>query len=162
MKFRIGLKVGVFIVSILPLLVCAQQAKPSINSLNWMSGCWELNDIAKKRFGSEQWMKPAGQSMIGMSRTVKNGKTVGFEFLRIVQDDTGILYISKPSENKDETSFKLIKSTANEVVFENKTHDFPQRIIYRMDKTNLFARIEGNNNGKAMEIDFPMTKVNCG
>ena len=100
--------------------------------------------------------------MIGMSRTVKNGKTSAFEFLRIVQDDTGVYYISRPSQNKEETSFKLIRSIATEVVFDNPTLDFPQRIIYRLDKGNLFARIEGNNNGKAMGIDFPMTKVNCG
>ena len=99
--------------------------------------------------------------MIGMSRTVKNSKTVGFEFLRIVEDEKGIFYISKPSGNTGETSFKLVKSGANEVVFENSTHDFPQRIIYRLDKTNLFARIEGTNNGKFMGIDFPMTKAKC-
>ncbi len=139
----------------------AQDAKPTIESLSWISGCWEQNDAVKKRFGSEQWMKPLGGSMIGMSRTVRNGKTTGFEFLRIVQDDTGIHYISKPSQNKEETLFKLIKFSVGEVVFENPMHDFPQRIIYRLDKTNLFARIEGNNNGKAMGIDFPMTRAKC-
>ena len=100
--------------------------------------------------------------MLGMSRTVKNGKTTGFEFLRIVEDESGIHYISRPSQNKEETSFKLTKSDAREVVFENPTHDFPQRIIYRLEKTNLFARIEGKNNGKFMGIDFPMTKAKCG
>ena len=139
----------------------AQETKPTIDSLAWISGCWEQNDEAKKRFGSEQWMRPAGNSMIGMSRTVRNGKTVGFEFLRIVQDETGINYISRPSQNKEETAFKLIKSGPNEAVFENPAHDFPQRIIYRLDKTNLFARIEGTNNGKVMGIDFPMTRAKC-
>ncbi|MBC7900600.1 MAG: hypothetical protein H7070_11180, partial [Saprospiraceae bacterium] len=122
---------------------------------------WEQNDSVKQRFGAEQWMKPSGGTMIGMSRTIKNGKTVAFEFLRIVQDDNEISYISRPSQNKEETSFKLVKSSANEAVFENPTHDFPQRIIYRLDKTKLFARIEGTNNGKTMGIDFPMTRAKC-
>lgn len=60
-----------------------------------------------------------------------------------------------------ETAFRLIKFSASEVVFENPTHDFPQRIIYRLDKANLFARIEGTNNGKFIGIDFPMTKAKC-
>lgn len=150
-----------FVIVVFSVSAFGQETKPGIDSLSWISGCWEQNDVAKKRFGSEQWMKPSGGSMIGMSRTVRNGKTVAFEFLRIVQDDTGINYISKPSQNKEETAFKLVKWTANEAVFENPTHDFPQRIIYRRDKTNLFARIEGTNNGKALGIDFPMTRVKC-
>ena len=161
MKFRLSLTIALFGLFVLCHPALGQEAKANIESLAWISGCWEQNDAVKKRFGSEQWMKPAGQTMIGMSRTVKNGKTVGFEFLRIVQDDTGIAYISKPSENKEETAFKLVKFAANEAVFENPTHDFPQRIIYRLDKTNLFARIEGTNNGKTMGIDFPMTRAKC-
>ena len=162
MKFRLGLVLATVATLVSSVPSFGQETKPTIESLGWISGCWEQNDAAKKIVGSEQWMKPAGGSMIGMSRTVKKGKTVAFEFLRIVQDDTGIFYISKPSQNKEETSFKLVKSGANEAVFENATHDFPQRIIYRLDKTNLFARIEGTNNGKLMGIDFPMTKAKCG
>lgn len=161
MKFRLALTITAIAIFVLYCPAFGQEAKPTIDSLSWISGCWEQNDAVRKRFGSEHWMKPLGGSMIGMSRTVKNGKTADFEFLRIVQDDTGIHYISKPSQNAEETSFKQIKSTLTEVVFENPTHDFPQRIIYRLDKTNLFARIEGINNGKAMGIDFPMTRAKC-
>lgn len=161
MKFRLALTMTAIAIFLLYIPAFGQDTKPKIESLSWISGCWEQNDAVKKRYGSEQWMKPSGGSMIGMSRTVRNGKTTGFEFLRIVQDDAGIHYISKPSENKEETAFKLIKSSASEVIFENPTHDFPQRIIYRLDKTKLFARIEGNNNGKAMGIDFPMTRAKC-
>ncbi len=82
--------------------------------------------------------------------------------MRIVEDDSGIYYISKPSENKEETSFKLIKLSSNEVIFENPEHDFPQRIMYRLEKDkSLFARIEGKNNGKEMGINFPMIRAKC-
>lgn len=161
MRMKFGLMFSVPAVFVLSCSMFAQSPKPEIESLSWIAGCWEQNDTAKNRFGSEQWMKPAGGSMIGMARTLRNGKTAGFEFLRIVQDESGIYYISKPSQNKEETSFKLVKYSPSEVVFENPAHDFPQRIIYRVDKTNLFARIEGSNNGKAMGIDFPMTKAQC-
>lgn len=99
--------------------------------------------------------------MMGMSRTVKNGKTVAFEFLQIVEGEKGIFYISKPSQNSGETSFKLVKAGPAEATFENPKHDLPQRIIYRRDTTNLFASIEGTRNGKAMKIDFPMVKAKC-
>jgi hypothetical protein len=138
-----------------------QQTNVRIGDLRWLAGCWEQRDEAKGRFGWEQWMRPAGQTMIGMSRSVNNGKTVGFEFMRIVDDGSDIHYISKPSQNTEETAFKLVRFAAAEAVFENPAHDFPQRIIYRLDKADLFARIEGLNNGKPMGIDFHMTRGKC-
>lgn len=99
---------------------------------------------------------------MGMSRTVRGERTTGFEFLRIVSSDAGIDYISKPSQNKDETAFKLVRSSAVEAVFENLGHDFPQRIIYRVQPPDsLFARIEGERSGKLSGIDFPMKRARC-
>lgn len=141
----------------------AQDGKPTIQSLAFMSGCWEISNPEKKRLVSEQWMSPVGNAMMGMSRTVRNDKMGAFEFLRIVEDETGINYISKPSQNKEETAFKLIKWSVNEVIFENPTHDFPQRIIYKLTKPDaLAARIEGTMGGKMNGIDFPMTRAKCG
>ena len=109
---------------------------------------------------SEQWMSPVGNAMIGMSRTVRNDKMVAFEFLRIVEDETGINYISRPSENKEDTAFKLIKWSTNEVTFENPTHDFPTRIIYELKLSGeLTARIEGLQNGQPASSDFIFMKA---
>lgn len=138
----------------------AQTTKPALSGINWLAGCWssDKNGVVSM----ERWSKPLGNMMLSTSQTVKANKTVSFEFLRIVEDDTGIYYISKPSENKEETAFKLIKFDSNEVVFENPEHDFPQRIIYRLEKdSTLFARIECKNNGKEMGIDFPMKRTKC-
>lgn len=152
-----------FVFGIFALTTTAQETKPTLRSLAFIAGCWEINKPAKKMLVSEQWMAPVGDAMIGMSRTVRNGKMGGFEFLRIVRDDSGINYISKPSENKEETPFRLIKWSANEAVFENPAHDFPQRIIYRLVKPgSLKARIEGTMEGKMTGIDFPFVRVKCG
>lgn len=150
--------------SLLTALVAAGQKQPvtSIEDFDRMAGCWEHSDKAKNLLITEQWMKPAGTSILGMGRTVKNGKTVGFEYMRIEQNADGIFFISKPSENKEETAFKLKSSTLTEVVFENPEHDFPQRVIYKLLGTKMTGRIEGNNNGKFLGIDFPMNKVKCG
>jgi hypothetical protein len=137
------------------------QAAPTLDSLKWMSGCWEMNVKEKNLLISENWMKPAGRSMMGMGRTVKNGMTVDFEFLRIIEEAGGVFYVAKPKANQEETRFKLTKVTANEAIFENPEHDFPQRVMYRADKANLFARIEGMMQGKLKGIDFPMVKVKC-
>lgn len=140
----------------------AQDKVTELADFHGMAGCWERKDDAKKLLISEQWMSPAGSSILGMGRTVKNGKTTGFEYMRIEQRPDGIYFVSKPRENPEETSFKLIRSTLNEVVFENPRHDYPQRIIYKLLGTKMVGRIEGNNNGKFLGIDFPMDKVKCG
>ena len=163
MKMSFNLKFAVMFAILFSITAAAQETKPTLQSLAFISGCWEINTPEKKRLVSEQWMSPAGDVMMGMSRTIRNGKLSNYEYLRIVEDANGINYISRPSENKEDTAFKLVKWAANEAVFENPTHDFPQRIIYKLSKPDaLWARIEGSNNGKFLGIDFPMNKVRCG
>ena len=141
--------------------IYGQEKVTAIADLDGMAGCWEQKDDSKKLLISEMWMKPAGMSMLGMGRTVKNDKTTGWEYMRIEQRADGMYFVSKPKENTEDTAFKLIRSTLNEVVFENKEHDFPQRIIYKLQGTTMVGRIEGNNNGKFLGIDFPMNRVKC-
>jgi ribosomal protein S5 len=112
---------------------------------------------------TERWSKATSNVIIGVSQTVKDGKTVAFEFLRIVDNGHGAIYVAKPSNAKDETGFLAKKISANEVIFENSKHDFPQRIIYRLqNKKSLSARIEGKQGDKEVGIDFPMTRIKCG
>jgi len=141
-------------------LIQAQDANSSVSRLGWMSGCWEVNDNGV--ITTERWGKPTENLMIGSSQTVKNGKSVSFEFLRIVNNGSGFVYIAKPSSAQGETSFAFAKMGDKEIVFENLKHDFPQRIIYRSEKPDsLFARIEGMQNGKLEGMDIPMTRVKC-
>jgi hypothetical protein len=106
-------------------------------------------------------MKPAGGLMLGIGRTVKKDKAVDFEFMRVEQRGDDVFFTAKPKENKEETPFKLIKSAAYEAIFENPDHDFPQRVIYKRRGSKLTGRIEGNNDGKFLGIDFPMTRAKC-
>lgn len=151
-----------FILSISFSSANAQDAKPKVEDLAFMSGCWELNVPHRNMTIAEQWMKPLGGTLIGIGRTVVGGKTVSYEFLRIVSTEAGIDYIAKPSSSKDETAFKLTKATASEVIFENPAHDFPQRIIYKKGEADsLFARIESTRNGKVSGMDIPVKRVPC-
>ena len=158
------MKIIYFAILVLTFSIISKAQKNSISAItdfDGMAGCWENRDPTKGLLISEQWMSPAGTSILGMGRTVKNGKTVGFEFMRIEQTPDGISFIARPHENKEETAFRLKSSTQNEVVFENLEHDFPQRVIYKLLGTKLVGRIEGNQNGKFLGIDFPMNKIKC-
>ncbi len=146
---------------LLVLAAAGQNKVTEITDLDGMAGCWERRDEKKSIFISEQWMKPAGTSILGMGRTVKKGKTTDWEFMRIEKRTDGFFFIAQPKANVEETAFKLISSTLNGVVFENKEHDFPQRVIYNWRGKTLTGRIEGNNNGKFLGIDFPMSRAKC-
>jgi hypothetical protein len=127
--------------------------------LGFMAGCWRLS--ANGRTIDEHWLPPAGGSLMGVSRTVANGKTVEYEFLQIRDLPEGLTYIARPS-GQTEAQFKISSKTADEIVFENPTHDFPQRIRYkRVGADRLEARIEGTMNGKSRGIDFPYARVAC-
>lgn len=133
--------------------------KPAVTDLAWLAGCWE-GGSPESRY-EEQWMTPSGRTMLGMSRTVAGEKTVAFEFLRIHQEADGIYYTSIPS-GQTQVSFKLVKVEEGHVVFENPDHDFPQRIIYRLEKDGvLMATIEGNSKGAFKQVDFPMKREEC-
>lgn len=137
----------------------AQNDAPTLDQVAWLAGCWESPD--GKGGYQEQWMGPNGQTMLGMSRTVQDGKTVAWEFLRIHQEADGIYYTSNPS-GQSQASFKLIECQDGRVVFENPTHDFPQRIIYQVDKDGmLVASIEGMSKGSQKKVDFPMRRAEC-
>jgi hypothetical protein len=126
----------------------------------WMQGCWQATGA--EAGSGEQWTSAAGGSMLGMSKTVKGGKTVAFEFVRIAEVEPGKLgYIAQPS-GAAPTTFVLLRHSDTEFVFENLAHDFPQRVMYRRvgDKL-LHARIEGTSKGKHKSIDFPMRLVSC-
>lgn len=139
--------------------VAASAQAPTTAALGFLAGCWRFE--ANGRVVEEQWLAPAGGSLVGVGRTVAGGKTVGHEFLQIRDLPAGLTYIVLPS-GQAETRFVLASHSADEWVFENPTHDFPTRIRYRRAGPNtLQARIEGTMNGKPRGIDFPYTRVAC-
>jgi hypothetical protein len=136
----------------------ASANEADLTKLAWLGGCWAS---ANGEPGSgEQWMPLAGGTLLGMSRTVKNGRTVEFEFMQIRIDQGAIVYIAMPSGQRTAT-FTAIRLTDSEVVFENKAHDFPQRVIYRIDGDQLLARIEGERAGVLRSIPFTMNRSAC-
>lgn len=140
-------------------VVQAEDKKATLDQIAWLAGCWESPDGSGDY--DERWMPPKGQTMLGMSRTVQDGKTVAWEFLRIHQEADGIYYTSNPS-GQSQASFKLIECREGHVVFENATHDFPQRIMYKVDKDGaLMASIEGKSDGTFKKVDFPMRRGKC-
>ena len=144
---------------ILAGLASGEAPTPTIDDLAWLTGCW-ASDGAEPGNG-EQWMAPAGGSMLGMARVVRDGHMVAYEYTRIITTDDGLVFIASPS-GQETAEFAMKHLGDNEVVFENLDHDFPQRVIYRLiDSRHLQGRIEGiTSNGEA-HVEFPLTRITC-
>ncbi len=150
-----------FTVMVLTMLAGPGQAPaaPSIKDVAWISGCWDLTRNA--RHVTETWTPAEGGTMMGVSRTVNNGKTTEWEFLIIREGAAGLEYVAKPSR-QPEATFTATRVSATEVVFENPAHDFPKKIVYKRDGDSLVASIEGPMNGQTRRIEFPYKKITCG
>jgi hypothetical protein len=131
-----------------------------LERLGWLAGCWASE--TGEPGSVEHWLPLAGGTMLGIGRTVKNGRTVEHEFLQIRLNAEGkVVYVALPSRQKEAT-FVATSIGDRAVTFENPEHDFPQRILYKaVGETGLAARIEGQRNGTTRGIDFPMKRVAC-
>ena len=145
-----------FLVALVFAISAFQQR--AIERAAFIQGCWERR--SGTRIVEEQWMKPRGGSMLGMSRTVRGDTLVEWEFLRLYERGEQLVYAAQPSGQKP-AEFTSILIERDVIIFANPAHDFPQRIIYRSSGDSLFARIEGRMSGQERAVDFRYARVGC-
>ena len=128
--------------------VAAQMSSP-VADLDWLTGAWggEKDGV----YAEEHWMAPLGGTLVGMHRDVRGGRAISFEFLRIEERQGKAVYLASP-RGAAATPFTAVEQSPRRIVFENRAHDFPQRIIYWRDGDALHARVEGMVKG-AMESE---------
>lgn len=130
-----------------------------VESVAWLQGCWEL--VSPGRTTEEQWMAPRGGSMVGVSRTVREGRLREYELVVIREEGEQLVYEAHPSGQPPAT-FLSTSLGHDSVVFENPDHDFPQRIGYdRTGPDSLLAWIEGEQRGRARRVEFPYSRAQC-
>ena len=119
---------------------------------NKMIGEWKLEDKPV----IEKWSYVDGLFK-GSVFVISGADKVITEEIRIIENDDGIFYEANvEDQNQGEpVLFKLILSEENKIIFENKDHDFPQRITYVLIGNNkLIATIEGIVNEGSKSITF--------
>jgi hypothetical protein len=116
-----------------------------VDDLGWLAGHWSgsAGNVAME----EVWIEPAGGVMLGLHRDVFSDQPPFFEYLRIEQRGSSVVYVASP-RGADATEFALVSADLTQAVFENLEHDFPQRIIYRRAGDLLIVRIEGDVSGE--------------
>lgn len=139
----------------LPQPVRAQP--PALETLRFMGGCWRGQPDARGTVIEEHYTSPSQNLMLGTTRYLREGRAVSFEFSRIDRTPEAVTLTPHPG-GRASVGFTLVEAAAGRAVFENRAHDFPNRIIYRSAGDTLIARIEGNNgNGQ----EWRMTRADC-
>ena len=161
MSRRVDLIVGYAIAAVTATATQLNAQQPAaIDGAAWLAGCWEMR--ANNRITMEMWMPPAGGTMMGASRTTTTTATREFEQLRLWAAGDTLVYTALPSGQR-QTDFRSTTISATTLVFENPTHDFPRKLIYRrVGEDSLIARVEGPGpNNTTRGFDIPMRRASC-
>jgi hypothetical protein len=127
-------------------------APSKIADMAWLTGAWVGTTGSSST--EERWSPPLGGAMLGVSRTVKGGSMVAFEYLRIVERNGGLVYFAQPG-GAPPTEFVLTDLGPTAAVFENPRHDSPQRIVYELSaEGSLSASIGFINGGRPHRFEF--------
>ena len=102
------LKRPLLLVALMSFFAAPTQAQPEheLQKLAWLAGCWAPDGAEP---GSvEHWLPLAGDTLLGLSRTVKRGRTTGHEFMQIRRNAAGrIEFIATVGEQKP-VAFALV------------------------------------------------------
>lgn len=153
------LRVLAVLVSGCALSASAREESVDLSVFAGLAGCWSLEQDGTRY--EEWWMRPTSNDLLGMARTIRNGRATNFEYTRIVSDEQGIAYLAYPG-GKGPTRFGLVSFAGSMATFENLKHDFPTRIVYALRAADVLdARIEGMVDGKLRRIDYPFRRAPC-
>jgi hypothetical protein len=127
--------------------------------MDWVIGTWE--NRSDKGDLQETWTKTDDSTYHGKTFMIVNRDTVFSETISLEERGGELHYIpiTRDQNSSFPVRFKYISTENGEIIFENKEHDFPQRVIYKnAGSDSLYARIEGNENGQFRKEEFAMTK----
>ncbi|MBN8584405.1 MAG: hypothetical protein J0M37_04860 [Ignavibacteria bacterium] len=134
------------------------QEKTDMQKLLWIADSWV--SASGETTSYEEWKVINDDLFEGGSKTIKEGKVIFSESLKIEKTADGIYYVADVAHNPAPVKFKLTNVTDTSAVFENPDHDFPKKITYLLEEGNLHAFIEGpGKDGNTKKVDFYMQKM---
>ena len=132
--------------------------QPATGLPAWLAGCWG-GERSGERF-EERWMAADAATLLGIAQTTKGGRLTAFEFLRVIVRNGKAVYVAQPN-GAAPTEFTATAQTADRVVFENPSHDYPKRVIYeRTGADRITASIDAGSDD-AKRVDYAMTRQAC-
>lgn len=137
---------------------CASAPRPApppsgaLAALAWLRGTW-CGPMGDGTF-CESWREGGDGALEGAGELRVGGVRREGERLRIEARGAEVYYVAAPGDAAP-TSFRLVRWSVGEAVFENPAHDFPTRIGYaRRGVDGLTAVVENN----ARRLTFALTR----
>jgi hypothetical protein len=130
-----------------------------LEKANWLVGEW--GNVEKEGVLTENWIKQNDSIYTGQSYFISNKDTLHLENIVMKQKGDSLFYIPTIKNQNDgkPVSFKMTNISENQLVFENKSHDFPQKITYfKVNNNQLIAEISGVIDGKEKKENYPLKK----
>jgi hypothetical protein len=137
----------------------AQFSTTDFTKLNGLKGVWGMP--VKNGVLYEQWVIESDSVMKGNSYKTAGTDTILLEKVTLHFNNGMITYTSVAANqnNNQPVDFKLVAIKKDQYIFENKAHDFPQQITYKLVGTDsLFASINGTTKNGFKEIEYPYKK----
>lgn len=131
-----------------------------IAQLTWLEGAWQ--NVEDSVVTTEIWVKQNDSLYTGGSFSVKGTDTIFAEQLSLEARGLELFYVPVvKGQNEDKSvSFRFTSDSAGQFTFENRQHDFPQRIVYtHPSPDSIYAWIEGETGGKNKRVGFPMKRI---
>lgn len=157
MNRKIYIPLAVLILASVSCKKAASKEPGQMAKAEWFIGSWE-NKTPKGDL-SENWVKINDSVFNGESYFIKETDTLFGETVVLSEKDGTVLYtVTAKGQNDDlPVAFKMTGATANQIVFENPSHDFPNKISYRqINKDSIVAEISGMQGGKPAHETYPM------
>lgn len=124
----------------------------NFNKLTWLTGTWNRTNVKPGRKAHERWEMVGSHAMKGFGVTMKEQDTAFVEKLQLVIKDNKIWYVADVAHNKAPVFFELTAIANDGFTCENPAHDFPKKIVYKLNGDKLIATISGD--GKAFDYLF--------
>lgn len=126
---------------------------------NWLLGDWQ--NVSANGTYTESWVQQNDSMYNGQSYFIIENDTPSRESITIECIGHDVFY--KPTvdgqNNNQPVAFKLTFASEKQLVFENRKHDFPQKIVYNLIHTDsMVAWISGTHEGKQDTLYFPMRR----
>ncbi|MCB2207189.1 MAG: hypothetical protein KQH67_02730 [Bacteroidetes bacterium] len=124
-------------------------ARQSMQNLHQLEGAWSSSEGV---LFNEYWEIKSDTLMIGVGFSLQEYDTAFKEELKIYLGGGDLFYAAKVGESDKFIKFKMKEAKRNRWVFENHEHDYPNIIIYEIDKDRLVAYTTNSNGNKKIEF----------
>lgn len=116
-------------------------------NVDWLVGCWE----SFENYSKEVWVRNPDGALLGFSASVENSEIAFYELLYIREVGGRLTYTAHPA-GQNSATFLVSSIDGQSVVFENPSHDYPQRISYRLEGLTLTADISLMNGQRQLSF----------